>query len=161
MNSLQEVTTQFDARPYLRATVGGVRRSSWLSPLEGALVFYYSPSPATGPTYIVKTQAPYVIEQIQRRIGATVDGRFGDGTRRGIIARMRAAGINVPDSEPVGPSMLAFALVDTFFGNGAVGFPSPMDMPNVGSAPRALRFASAEHEDCFAARFHDAGDERV
>lgn len=136
MNTLEEVARSFDIRPYLRAGGANDRRSSWLSPLEGALVFYYEPA-AGGPTYIVKTQAPYVVERIQQRIGANVDGRFGDATRRGIVARMRQAGINVPDNQAADAQLLAFALVDTFFGRGRVGFPSPMDWPNLATAPRA------------------------
>ena len=136
MNTLEDVARSFDVRPYLRAGGANDRRSSWLSPLEGALVFYYEPQ-AGGPTYIVKTQAPYVVERIQQRIGANVDGRFGDATRRGIVARMRQAGINVPDNQAADAQLLAFALVDTFFGRGRVGFPSPMEWPNIATAPRA------------------------
>lgn len=135
--SLAETASRFDLGPYYRANAADGRgASSILSGTEGSLLYFYSPDGVR--TYLVRTQAPFAVEQIQRSTGAQIDGRFGDATRRAVIAAMRAAGMNVPDTLPAVEPLVAFALKKAFHqGRGEVALPVRFLYPNISTAVRA------------------------
>ncbi len=142
MSRLDDIASTFVIDPYLRVGSGASKRSSFLSGTLGALVFYWQ-APETAPgvegkVYVVRTQAPFVIEAMQRAIGARVDGQFGDATRRLAVAAMRADGVEVPDDlPPLGP-MMGYLLAKALFqGRGSVAFPARVDWPNIATATRA------------------------
>lgn len=135
--TLAETAARFDLGPYWRTNAADGRgASSILSGTEGSLLYFYSPDGVR--TYLIRTQAPFAVEQIQRAVGAQVDGRFGDATRLAIIRRMRADGINIPDTTPAVEQVVAYALRRAFHdGRGAVALPPRFLYPNPSTATRA------------------------
>lgn len=134
---------QFDAlvagfviAPYQPVSEGGHKVTSFRSGTPGAAAFYWQ-APA-GRAYIVNTQAPWLVERIQQAVGVAQDGRFGDQTRRAIIANARANGVNFADEEPVLAPLLAYAINRALFGGqGRVGLPGAVVFPNINDARRA------------------------
>jgi hypothetical protein len=135
--TLAETAARFDLGPYWRTSAADGRgASSILSGTEGSLLYFFSPDGVR--TYLVRTQAPFAVEQIQRAVGAQIDGRFGDATRLSIIRAMRADGINIADTTPAVGEVVAYALRRAFHdGRGAVALPARFLYPNPSTAVRA------------------------
>ena len=124
--TLAETAQQFPIDGYL--VVGNPRRSSWINGTERALAFFWEPP--TGGAKLVRTQAPYIIRQIQRFFGADNDGIFGEQTRQAIENHARANGLNPPRGWSAWPQLLGYALSTAVLGGGSVIFPSRNDFPN-------------------------------
>lgn len=142
MGALEDIAGSFDINPYLRVGSGATRRSSFRNGTQGALVFYWQAPPDAagneGRVYIIRTQAPYIIEAIQSDLRVPSDGRFGDATRRAAVAAMRADGLVVPDNEPALGPMMGYLLARALFrGQGRVGFPARVEWPDIHTALRA------------------------
>ena len=95
--SFDSTVQSFVLTPFLTATSGGRKVSSFADGTPGALAFFWqAPTPSgaeEGRAYLVSTQSPFAIELIQRAVGTTVDGKFGDLTRRAVIADANAHGV--------------------------------------------------------------------
>lgn len=136
---LDATASSFDWHPHLLSQSGGrARRASFTDGREAALAFMWEPAGVSNPrVYLIKTQAPFVIEQLQRVFGTGIDGKFGDLTRKAVINGLRAGGYNYPDNAPVSVPFMADALAYGLFGGGRVAFPAAVDLPNISSPRRA------------------------
>lgn len=149
---LDATASQFDWTPHLQPQSGGrARRASFTDGREASLVFMWEPAGVPTPrVYLIKTQAPFVIEQLQRAFGAGIDGKFGDITRKAVINGLRAAGYNYADTAPVSVPFMADALAYGLFGGGRVAFPAAVDLPNI-SSPRRATNPSGRDSTLFSA----------
>lgn len=110
----------------------GRNASSFTSGNQGAaLWFYENPN---GVVFLVISEAPYVIQRIQRAFGVTpVDGRFGPQTLAAIRADAARAGIQFQNA--VDHQLMAYALRKAFHsGVGRVAVPSRVELPNPDNA---------------------------
>lgn len=142
MARLAEALRTFDPTPFMRVNGADRQRvSSWRDGTEGSLVFYYERPGENGAppqAYLIRTQAPWIIETIQRSVGTQVDGLFGPLTLAAIIARMRDAGENVSEGAAPSHLVLQWALRHALFNDrGAVAFPSRMVWPDPSHPARA------------------------
>ena len=104
-------------------------RSSFTSANErSALWFYQRPD---GRVFLIQSQAPFVINQIQRAFGVNpVDGRFGPQTLAAIRADATRGGITLPNQ--LTAQVMAYALGKAFHrGVGTVALPARFELPNV------------------------------
>lgn len=149
---LDATASSFDWTPHLLPQSGGrTRRASFTDGREAALTFMWEPAGVSNPrVYLIKTQAPFAIEQIQRVFGTGIDGKFGDLTRKAVINGLRAAGYNYPDNTPVSVPFMADALAYGLFGGGRVAFPAAVDLPNI-SSPRRATNPSGRDSTLFSA----------
>lgn len=119
-------------------------RSSFTSGNErSALWFYENP---LGRDYLIQSQAPHVIRQIQRAFGSSVvDGRFGPQTLAAVRAAAAQDGITFPNQ--LTPEVMAYALRRAFHGGvGTVVLPARNELPNVDRpnlAPSSSTFVGA------------------
>ena len=93
-------------------------RSSFTSANErSALWFYQRPD---GRVFLIQSQAPFVINQIQRAFGVNpVDGRFGPQTLAAIRADATRGGITLPNQ--LTAQVMAYALGKAFHRGVEVG----------------------------------------
>lgn len=113
----------------LSASQGRPRVSSWVDGRQRALMFYWE-DPRNRRVYMLRTQAPYITELLQRFFGTRVDGRFGELTRAAIVSYARAHGVNFALNTPATGPLLAYALQAAFLNGGRVAFPPSMDFPD-------------------------------
>lgn len=140
--SFDSTVQSFVLTPFLTATSGGRKVSSFADGTPGALAFFWqAPTPSgaeEGRAYLVSTQSPFAIELIQRAVGTTVDGKFGDLTRRAVIADANARGVPFSPEEPALAPLMSYALNRAFFGGvGRVALPGSVVYPNIVTAQRA------------------------
>lgn len=132
MQTLEEVSSpQFPRDQYLLPPRPGSSRrtSSWVDGRERALMFFWE-QPRTSAVTMIRTQAPYITRLIQRFFGTTVDGRFGELTRRSIVNYARAHGQNFAPTTPATGPLLAYALSTALLRGGRVAFPPAMEYPD-------------------------------
>lgn len=112
----------------------GIRNdtSDFTSGTEGSTAWFWQNAEGE-PVYLVQTQAPSVIRRMQQGAGLSgrdADGKFGDVTRRNIIARMVSAGM-IPST--VVPSLAQIVAAGLLFGfhngRGRVVFPPRVNLP--------------------------------
>lgn len=129
-STLEDVTAPtFPRNQYLLPSLnGGQRVSSWVDGRQLALVFFWE-RPTDHRVQLVRTQAPFFTEELQRFLGTTVDGRFGELTRRALIAHANARGQRFPANTPAFGPLLGYG-VSALLGGGRVGFPPAMDFPD-------------------------------
>jgi hypothetical protein len=140
--SFDSTVQSFVLTPFLTATSGGRRVSSFNDGTPGALAFFWQaptpPGASEGRAYLVSTQSPFAIELIQRAVGTSVDGKFGDLTRRAVIADANVHGVPFPPEEPALAPLMSYALNRAFFGGvGRVALPGSVVYPNIVTAQRA------------------------
>jgi hypothetical protein len=130
MSTLEEVTApSFPRDQYLLDPLhDGQRVSSWVDGRQRALMFFWE-RPTDHRVQLVRTQAPFFTENLQRFLGTTVDGRFGELTRRALIAYGNAHGQRFPANTPAFGPLLGYG-ISAMFGGGRVGFPPAMDFPD-------------------------------
>ena len=121
---------QFPRDQYLLPPRTGTQRvSSWVDGRQRALVFFWE-DPETRIVKLVRTQAPYITETLQRFFGTTVDGKFGELTRAAIVRHARAHGVNFAINQAAASPLLAYALQAGFMNGGRVAFPPAMAYPD-------------------------------
>ena len=136
MTTIEHTTLEQAANPafprdqyLLSAPPGRPRVSSWVDGRQRALMFYWE-DPRNRRVYMLRTQAPYITEILQRFFGTRVDGRFGELTRAAIVNHARANGVNFAPNTPATGPLLAYALQTAFLNGGRVAFPPSMDYPD-------------------------------
>ncbi len=131
--SLETEVAAFGLGPYLRGGPSSFTRGG-----EGSLLYFWE-DPRDQQSYLVATQAPYVIRRMQRTFGADVDGKYGSATANSIVRSMREAGQSGADATTEAtPGVLAYALLRSMHGgNGRIAFPSGTQFPNVDRAALA------------------------
>jgi hypothetical protein len=131
--TLEAEVPAFGLAPYQRGGPSSFTRGG-----EGSLLYFWE-DPRDSKSYLVATQAPYVIRRIQRAFGADVDGKYGSATANSIIRAMRADGQqNADPTTEATPGVLAYALLRSKHGGtGRIAFPSGTQFPSVDHAALA------------------------
>lgn len=127
MAAIDDALRDFRLNAYYR-TPSRDRSSFTSSEERSALYFYARPD---GRTFLIQTQAPFVINQIQRAFGVNpVDGRFGPQTLQAIRAQAMREGITLPDQ--LTAQVMSYALQKAIHrGSGIVAIPARFELPDV------------------------------
>lgn len=127
MAAIDDALRDFRLNAYYR-TPSRDRSSFTSSEERSALYFYARPD---GRTFLIQTQAPYVIQQIQRAFGVNpVDGRFGPQTLQAVRAQALREGITLPNQ--LTAQVMSYALQKAIHrGSGIVAIPARFELPDV------------------------------
>jgi len=123
----------------------GGRRSDFTSGARGAAWWVHLDGEVGT---AVDTQAPFVIEQIQRAVYSPADGKFGPNTLRAVFEAMRRANApssDFPGNDPQRPAeqltrrVMEWAIALAFHGGRIqeVALPASIVLPNIGHPTRA------------------------